>query len=113
MKKLVILFFITSVVSLASCERGKDEQACITGNCAGTRCFESVGSSCSTIHACEPISNGCTGDRFTAIDVEKIATNHANKLLNKKYITEAHVDEVKSLVRSILKDKVKNTTLTK
>jgi hypothetical protein len=104
MKKIKLTFLTVVIVFLLqSCNnRGRDEQACITGNCAGTRCFESTGSTCSTIHNCEPITDGCTGDRLTGDDIEASASEHADKLLRKGFIGRENVEDVKELVRKIL-----------
>jgi hypothetical protein len=51
-----------------------DEQACTTkvdsSYQAGTKCFSSVGNTCSTLHNCTPLSNLASSGKFTKAEID-------------------------------------------
>ncbi|TFF37916.1 hypothetical protein [Mucilaginibacter psychrotolerans] len=51
-------------------ESKKDEKACIVDKKAGTKCFESVGNSCSEIHDCEAVTSMIASGRFTQKEID-------------------------------------------
>lgn len=105
MKNFKFLLFLLSLsLFMFSCrDRGKAEFACAINNCSGTECKSGYnGNSDCSLHSCEPIPNGCI-QTLTAPDVESAASLHAANLLKKGFIDEFGVEEVKDLVRNILK----------
>ncbi len=48
-----------------------DEGACIIDNEAGTKCFVSVGKSCSKEHACEKVTSAAQSGNYTKEEIDQ------------------------------------------
>lgn len=115
MKILKLFLAVLLFSTLASCsKKGYDAQSCQVGNCIGILCKSSTGHSCSSESGCTAVPNGCGGNQtLVASDIETAATQHASLLLKDKVIEEYQVEEIKQLVRQILKREHGNVDITK
>ena len=99
-----LLFLLSLSLFMFSCrDKGKAEFACIIDKCSGTECLSGYnGNSNCSLHSCEPVPSGCI-QALTVPDIESAASQHAANLLKKGFIDEFGVEDVKDVVRNILK----------
>lgn len=101
--KFLLFLFSLSLFIFSCRDRGKAEFACVVDLCAGTECLSGYnGNSGCSLHSCEPVPNGCP-QQLTVPDIESAASQHAANLLKKGFIDEFDVEDVKDVVRNILK----------
>lgn len=79
------------------------EYVCVVNNCAGTLCDNTKGS-CKK-KACEAIPDACTSKALTELEIEYIATRHAQKMVADGYIESGNAGQSKALVIEILRRK--------
>jgi hypothetical protein len=93
-----------NVVVSDATSKSLDEGACITGNCAGTKCFKSSGSSCSKATGCVAVTGGCV--RISRVDLlthlEEYAVEHANQMLKDSIINKSQWLHSYTLAKTIL-----------